>query len=117
VAGAYLKLLDRDDTEAAFRKVGEEWKRTTSKSEWMAGMRRWLEARGGSASGREIVAEKALTREEARQMSPGSAVQGTVYAFRYRAKYPNGVFFEDVMITGDSDGVLRVAGHHPQPAE
>jgi hypothetical protein len=58
-----------------------------------------------------------MTQDEARQISPQSTVTGLVYAFRYRSTYPQGKFFEDLYINRDSDGVLRVGGHHPQPAE
>jgi len=117
VAEGYLKLLDQNDADGAWGKVGEQWKRTTSKAEWMAAARTWLTAKGGAASKRELVVQRAMTPEEARQIAPQSTAAGVVYVFRYRSTYPQGTFFEDVYINRDSDGVLRVGGHRPQPAE
>jgi hypothetical protein len=115
VADAYLKLIDRDDVDGAYQKVGEQWKRTTSKAEWMAGVKNWLAAKGGASSERSIVGQRTMSEEEARQYSP--TIKGNTYMFRYRSSYPRGVFFEDVSVNRDSDNVLRVGGHKPQPAE
>jgi hypothetical protein len=117
VANAYVRLLDRDDVDGAYQKVSEQWKRTVSKREWMAALNNWLAAKGGASSERTIVAQRTLSEEEAHQMAPQSTAKGNVYGFRYRSTYPKGVFFEDVYINRDSDGVLRVGGHFPQPAE
>lgn len=117
VANAYVKFLDRDDVDGAYQKVSEQLKRTTSKGEWLAAMKTWLAAKGGASSARAIVVQRTLSEAEAHQMAPQSTAKGNVYAFRYRSTYPKGVFFEDVYINRDSDGVFRVGGHFPQPAE
>jgi hypothetical protein len=116
VADEYLKLLDRNDALGAWAKVGEQIKRTTSKAEWMARIRAWLEVKGGAASERDLAAERIMTPEEVRSMSPESTVTGPVYAFFYISAYPLGRFLEDLYINRDCDGILRVGGHQHQPA-
>jgi hypothetical protein len=116
VAAAFLKLTDAENVEGAYKSMGEQWTRTQPKSETIAGLRRWMSAKGGSATVHEIVAQRVMTEEEAHALSPTSTAKGNVYVFRYRSTYPNGSFFEDIYVAKDSDGVLRIQGDTPQPA-
>jgi hypothetical protein len=111
------RLMDAEDVDGVYQMVGEQMKRTSSKQEILAGLRRWLEVKGGKASARELVASRVVPEDEARAMWPTATSKGNVYVFRYRSRYPKGTFFEDIYVSRDSDNVLRVNGHVPQPAE
>jgi hypothetical protein len=117
VTSTFLKFTDQEDAEGAYRTAGEQLKRTAPKSETMAGLKKWFEVKGGAASSREIVIQRVYTEEQANAAFPSVKTKGSLYAFRYRSKYPNGVFFEDIYVSHDSDGVLRINGHFPQPAQ
>jgi hypothetical protein len=117
VTKAFFGTTDRSDPEAAYQLAGELLRRAAPKRETLAGLQKWFDAKGGAASSRELVVQRTMSAEEARAAFPGVPVQGSVYAFRYRSKYPKGVFFEDLYVSRDSDKVLRINGHLPQPAE
>jgi Protein of unknown function (DUF4019) len=116
VTSAFLKLTDQDDAEGAYRMAGENLKKTAPKAETIAGLKKWFGVKGGAATSREIVIQRTYSEEEANAAFPGVKTKGSLYVFRYRSKYPNGTFFEDVYVSRDSDGVLRINGHLPQPA-
>lgn len=103
-------------TQGALRLIGEQWTRTQPRAEILAALARWFNAKGGAALSRELVMQRTMTEEQAHAMVPTSTSKGNVYYFRYRSKYPGGTFFEDIYIGTDSNGVLRVEGHLPQPA-
>ncbi|HYM77465.1 MAG TPA: DUF4019 domain-containing protein [Candidatus Dormibacteraeota bacterium] len=116
VTSAFLKLTDQDDAEGAYRMAGENLRKTATKAETIAGLRKWFGVKGGAATSREIVIQRTYSEEEANAAFPGVKTKGSLYVFRYRSKYPNGTFFEDLYVSRDSDGVLRINGHLPQPA-
>ena len=116
-AEAFFRLTDKEDADAACRGMSEQHKRTISRAECLNGARQWFDSKGGRASSREVVNQKVMSAEEARRAYPNYTGQGKMYWFRYRAKYPKGTFFEDICVVKDSDDVLRVAAHMPQPAE
>jgi len=117
VTTAFFRFTDRNDAEGAYSLAGEQLRRTAPKRETMAGLQTWFATKGGSASSHEIIAQRAISEDEARAMYPQATAKGNVYVFRYRSKYPKAVFFEDIYVSRDSDGVLRINGHVPQPAE
>jgi hypothetical protein len=112
----FNKLMDAEDADGAYQMAGEQIKRSVTKQETLAGIRKWFETKGGKASTRELVAARVASEDEAHAMWPLSTAKGNVYIFRYRSDYPNGKFFEDIYVSHDSDGVLRINGHLPQPA-
>ena len=117
VTSTFLKLTDQEDAEGVYRTAGEQLKKTAPKSETIAGLKRWFEVKGGVAISRELVMQRAYTEEQANAAFPTVKTKGRLYAFRYRSKYPKGIFFEDLYVSHDSDGVLRINGHIPQPAD
>ena len=116
VTEKFNKLMDAEDVDGVYQMSGEQTKRASSKQEILAGIRKWIQTKGGKASTRELVAARAISEDEAHAMWPTATAKGSVYVFRYRSEYPNGTFFEDIYVSRDSDGVLRVNGHAPQPA-
>jgi hypothetical protein len=116
VTSAFLKLTDQDDAEGAYRMAGENLKKTAPKAETIAGLKRWFGVKGGAATSREIAIQRTYSEVEANAAFPAVKTKGSLYVFRYRSKYPNGTFFEDLYVSRDSDGVLRINGHVPQPA-
>ena len=115
VALDFLKLSDQEDLEGSYRMAGEQLRHSTPKSESIAGMRKWFEVKGGAASSRELVMQRTYTETEANTAFPLVKTKGSLYGFRFRSNYPKGIFFEDIFVSRDSDGVLRVNGHIPQP--
>lgn len=115
-AEAFMSCLDNENTQCAFRLIGEQWTRSSPKTEIMMSLQRWIATKGGAASSREIVMQRALTEDQARAAWPTTTAKGNVYVFRYRSKYPGGVFFEDIYVNRESDGILRIEGDNPQPA-
>ena len=113
---AFLKLTDQEDLEGAYRMAGEQLKHATPKAESINGLKIWFAAKGGAASSRELVMQRTYTEAEANAAFPLVKTKGSLYGFRYRSKYPKGIFFEDIYVSRDSDGVLRINGHMPQPA-
>lgn len=113
---AFLKLTDQGDVEGSYRMAGEQLKHSTPKAESIAGLKRWFEVKGGAASSRELVAQQMYTEAEANAAFPLVKIKGSLYKLRYRSNYPNGTFFEDICVSRDSDGVLRINCHMPQPA-
>jgi hypothetical protein len=116
-ADAFFRLTDKEDADTACRGMSEQHKRAISRAECLTGAQRWFDAKGGRASSREVVNQRVMSAEEGRRAYPSYAGQGNIYWFRYRAKYPKGTFFEDICVVKDSDDVLRVAAHMPQPAD
>lgn len=111
---AFLKLTDQEDVEGSYRMAGEQLKHSTPKAESIAGLKRWFEVKGGAASSRELVMQRTYTEAEANAAFPLVKTKGSLYGFRYRSNYPKGIFFEDIYVSRDSDGVLRINGHMPQ---
>jgi hypothetical protein len=114
VTSAFLKLTDQEDVEGCYRMAGEQLKNSAPKSETIAGLRKWFGVKGGAASSHEIVLQRAFSEAEANAAYPLVKTKGGLYVFRYRSKYPNGTFFEDLYVSRDSDKVLRINGHVPQ---
>lgn len=113
---AFLKLEDQEDVEGCYRMAGEQLRNSAPKAETIAGLRKWFEVKGGAAASRELVFQRNYTEAEANSAFPLVKTKGNLYVFRYRSKYPKGTFFEDLYVSRDSDGVLRINGHFPQPA-
>ena len=116
VTVAFLKLTDQEDVEGAYRMAGEQLRNAAPKAETIAGLKKWFAVKGGAASSREIVLQRAYSEPEANAAFPQVKIKGSLYIFRYKSKYPNGTFFEDLYVSRDSDKVLRINGHLPQPA-
>lgn len=116
VTSAFLKLEDQEDVEGCYRMAGEQLKKTAPKAETIAGLRRWFEVKGGAATSRELAFQRNYSEAEANSAFPTVKTKGNLYVFRYRSNYPKGTFFEDLYVSRDSDGVLRINGHFPQPA-
>lgn len=116
VTSAFLKLTDQEDVEGSYRMAGEQLKNAAPKAETIAGLKKWFAVKGGAASLHEIVQQRTYSEAEANATFPQVKTKGSLYIFRYRSNYPNGTFFEDLYVSRDSDGVLRINGHMPQPA-
>ncbi|MFZ0771999.1 MAG: hypothetical protein WCA49_23490 [Candidatus Sulfotelmatobacter sp.] len=114
VTSAFLKLEDQEDVEGCYRMAGEQLRKTAPKAETIAGLRKWFGVKGGAATSRELVFQRTYSEAEANDAFPQVKTKGSLYGFRYRSKYPNGTFFEDIYVSRDSDGVLRINGHVPQ---
>jgi hypothetical protein len=116
IAEGFLRTSDRGDVQATYQLIGEQWTRMQPRAEILAGIAKWFNAKGGAGTSRELVMQRTLTEEQAHAINPSGTLKGNLYVFRYRTKYPNGTFFEDIYVGKDSDGVLRVEGDVPQPA-
>jgi hypothetical protein len=116
VTVAFFKLTDQDDAEGAYRMAGETLRNSAPKAETMAGLKKWFVVKGGAATSRELVIQRVYSEAEANAAFPTVKTKGSLYIFRYRSTYPKGTFFEDLYVSRDSDGVLRINGHMPQPA-
>jgi hypothetical protein len=114
-AEAFMSCLDNENVQCAYRLVGEQWSRTSPKSEIIAGIQKWLATKGGAAPSHELVAQRMMTEDQAHAQWPTTTAKGNLYIFRYRSKYPNGTFFEDIYVNRESDGVLRIQSDTPQP--
>ena len=115
LTSAFLKLTDQEDVEGSYRMAGENLKKTAPKAETIAGLKKWFGVKGGAAPSHEIVLQRAFSEAEANAAFPQVKTKGSLYVFRYRSTYPNGIFFEDLYVSRDDDKILRINGHVPQP--